>query len=73
VILLPLAQVGVALFAAKETHSFLIFNVLGTMDNGNHFLLNTNGLASTDVLSYFVEVALRRVATTPRSEPCSRL
>ena len=42
--LLPLTQVGVALFPAKEAHSFVIIDVLRAIDDGNHFLLGTNGL-----------------------------
>jgi hypothetical protein len=33
----------VALFSAKEAHSFIILDVLRAIDDGNHFLLGTNG------------------------------
>src|SRR5207302_5730255 len=41
--LLALTLVGVTLFPAKEAHSFIIIDVLRTIDDGNHFLLGTNG------------------------------
>src|SRR5437764_14090961 len=49
------------LFPAKEAHSFIIIDVLRAIDDGNHFLLGTNGLTGTGVLDNFFEVALRRI------------
>src|SRR5207248_7936831 len=57
--LLALTLVGVTLFPAKEAHSFIIVDVLRTIDDGNHFSLGTNGLTGTGVLDNFFEVALR--------------
>ena len=62
-------MVGVALFSAKEAHGFIILDVLRAIDDGNHFLFGTNGLASTGVLDNFFEVALRRIPITPDLDP----
>src|SRR5438876_5260661 len=66
---LALTLVGVSLFPAKEAHSFVIINVLRTIDDGNHFLLGTNGLTGTGVLDNFFKVALRRIPITPDLDP----
>src|SRR5438132_633463 len=67
--LLALTLVGVTLFPANEAHSFIIIDVLRTIDDGNHFLLGTNGLTGTGVLDNFFEVALRRIPITPDLDP----
>src|SRR5213080_3746569 len=64
-----LTLVGIPLFPAKEAHSFIIVDVLRTIDDGNHFLLGTNGLTGTGVLDNFFEVALRRIPITPDLDP----
>src|SRR5207237_3444828 len=67
--LLALTLVGIPLFRAKEAHSFIIVDVLRTIDDGNHFLLGTNGLTGTGVLDNFFEVALRRIPIAPDLDP----
>jgi hypothetical protein len=67
--LLALTLVGVPLFSAKEAHSFVIIDVLRAIDDGNHFLLGTNGLTGTGVLGNFFEVALRRIPIAPDLNP----
>ena len=66
---LALTLVGIPLFPAKEAHSFIIVDVLRTIDDGNHFLLGTNGLTGTGVLDNFFEVALRRIPITSDLDP----
>src|SRR5437667_332107 len=66
---LALTLAGVSLFPAKEAHSFVIINVLRAIDDGNHFLLGTNGLTGAGVLGNFFKVALRRIPIAPDLDP----
>ena len=47
---LPLAQIGVALFPAKESHRRLIFDILRAIDGGNDLARGTNSVTGTHVL-----------------------
>jgi hypothetical protein len=38
---------------------------LRTIDDGNHFLLGTNGLTGVGVLGNFFKVAIRRIPVAP--------
>jgi hypothetical protein len=66
---LSLTLVGVTLLSPKETHGFIIFDILRALHNGNDFVLGTNGVASADVRGDFCEVALRGIPIAPDLDP----
>jgi hypothetical protein len=61
--------VVVTLFSAKEAHSFIILDVLRAIDDGNDFLLGTNGLTGAGVQGNFFKVAIRRIPVAPDLDP----
>jgi hypothetical protein len=66
---LPLTQFSVTFFSTKEAHRFFIADVLWPIYDGNHIALGTYGLAGTNVLCNFFEVALLWIPITPDLNP----
>lgn len=62
---LPLTFVGVALLSPEEAHSFVIFDILRTIHDVDHFALGADGLTGIDVFRLAVQRFWATLITMP--------